>query len=270
LRHPFNGPLVSIPFKPFKSFKSKSYLLFIMIASVVPGAPTNFRTWFQEAGRDPYGGTYNRVMAAFEVPAAGTGWLPGRVLNSTLGAGDSYANTFIGLFPYPGEDAGRTRLVHTPLRFPSVMGRPTPYDNKAYVFFGDVVSGVASTVVYETTSFNLANSGAWTIPKDYPTALNAWAADTAVDLLDAMTAGADTRPCNVPRLMYVPPKYIPILLDWRLTPRQLIDELCGTIATDGKLNECAALVSGERIREGDQALPSTITVGTGQTGTVQQ
>jgi hypothetical protein len=27
---------------------------------------------------------------------------------------------------------------------------------------------------------------------------------------------------------------------------------------------------GERIREGDQALPSSITVGTGQTGTVQQ
>jgi hypothetical protein len=29
-------------------------------------------------------------------------------------------------------------------------------------------------------------------------------------------------------------------------------------------------VSGERIREGDQALPSSITVGTEQTGTVQQ
>jgi hypothetical protein len=29
-------------------------------------------------------------------------------------------------------------------------------------------------------------------------------------------------------------------------------------------------MSGERIREGDQALPSSITVGTGQTGTVQQ
>jgi hypothetical protein len=204
--------------------------------------PTTFRTWFQEAGRDPYGGTYDRVMAAFEVPAAGTGWAPNRVLNSTLGAGDSYANAFVGLFPFHGEDAGRTRLVHTPLRFPSVMGRPTPYDNKAYVFLGDVVSGVASTVVYEATSFDLANRGAWTIPKDYPTALNAWASDLTVEVLDAMTFGADTRPVNVPRLMYVPPKYIPILLDRRLTPRQLLDELCGAISTDGKLAECAALV----------------------------
>jgi hypothetical protein len=45
---------------------------------------------------------------------------------------------------------------------------------------------------------------------------------------------------------------------------------CGCHMMDQIDYLCGPLMSGERIREGDQALPSSITVGTGQTGTVQQ
>jgi hypothetical protein len=38
----------------------------------------------------------------------------------------------------------------------------------------------------------------------------------------------------------------------------------------GSQGNTRSRMSGERIREGDQALPSSITVGTEQTGTVQQ
>lgn len=44
------------------------------------------------------------------------------------------------------------------------------------------------------------------------------------------------------RFMYVPPKYLPIVLARRLTPRELWTDLVGAIRANGNLGDCKELV----------------------------
>jgi hypothetical protein len=88
-----------------------------------------------------------------------------------------------------------------------------------------------------------------------------WGAEPDKDLLgpfedeDALMTPSHTR-----HLMYVPPKYVPIVANQRLTPKELWFELVSTIRADGAEEDCYELINwcilaatGE-----DDTLPSAI------------
>ena len=53
---------------------------------------------------------------------------------------------FVGFFLCPGEQAGRSRLLHVPAQYPGCLGESNPFDGKAYAFCHSVSSGTAPLV----------------------------------------------------------------------------------------------------------------------------
>ena len=60
---------------------------------------------------------------------------------------------FVSFFPYPGEPAGHTLLLHAPAQCPGRLGESTPFDGKAHTFCDDVGSGTASFVEFLEEAF---------------------------------------------------------------------------------------------------------------------
>ena len=208
-----------------------------------PGGPATFADLYADPNQDPYAGANADVMNVFTIAPGGVGWNSATKFATAVGVGTNVANAFVGLFEYPGEPAGRTRLIHAPIPFPLVMGRPTVYDVRVYGFLDDVASGTVQSVLFPDDAFDEASGGgAMNIFRDIATATTAWAADPTLTVVDRLPNGADVIGVRVPRFMYVPAAYIPLFLGRRLTPRQLVDEVLATIATNGHEADLTALV----------------------------
>ena len=98
------------------------------------------------------------------------------------------------------------------------------------------------------------------IPADITTAAAAWAADPTLTLLDAIATGPAAKAVSVPRMMWVPPTYVPLFMSRRLTPRQLVDEVLAVVTANGHeaafepfVNWC--LAAGTAFANGDVASP---------------
>jgi hypothetical protein len=179
---------------------------------------------------DPYEGDYKAVLATFGVPAVGP-WDKSACFDRTLGVGDMTTNAYVGIFSTPGSLEGRTRLIHSPRRFPSIMGRSTPYDGQAFAILDDVTGTAAQLVHYEEDNFEATSPV--TIPPTGNAAAILWASDPGLKVLppsDVATAG---RVVRVPYMMFVPARYITMFIGRRLSPRQLITEVLATIQADG-------------------------------------
>ena len=161
-------------------------------------APSTFLELYQDPEQDPYDGDYSAVMGHFTVAPLAAGWSRLTKLTSALGMDPDKLNAYVGLFPYPGEDAGRTRLLHAPVMFPMTMGRATAYDNEAYAFLDEAASGTAQTVLFSQYAFALTTTTAMYVPKDISTAVNAMAGAPGAPILDALVAGADTKTIQTP------------------------------------------------------------------------
>jgi hypothetical protein len=70
-----------------------------------------------------------------------------------------------------------------------------------------------------------------------------WGAEPDEDLLGPFEdKDALIRPSRRRHLMYVPPKYVPIVANRRLTPKESWFELVGTIRADGAEEDCMELI----------------------------
>ena len=88
-----------------------------MAAHVPPtGSPETFLELFTTM-TDPYGGDYAAAYDTFAIAVGGIGYNPNRVLGAVMSSGASVPMIFVGLFPYAGEDTGRTRVFHSPVAF---------------------------------------------------------------------------------------------------------------------------------------------------------
>ena len=107
---------------------------------------TSFFDLYQEPTADiAHGGPYTSTLAPFLIAPHGAGWRPDELRQMVLEADIQHAMAFVGLFPYDGEPAGRTRLFHAPASFPRVLGSPTPTS----------IAGVSLTCCSEVCSFTL-------------------------------------------------------------------------------------------------------------------
>jgi hypothetical protein len=120
------------------------------------------------------------------------------------------------------------------------MGRPTPYDGEAYAFLDDVVGNTIQSVYFRQDYFTAGRL--MNVPPDLATTTAAWNADGDLTVLEPIDPGAPNRSIRVPRFMYVPALYVSLFIGRRLTPRQLILEVCAHIEADGLSDDCQALV----------------------------
>lgn len=209
------------------------------VAMLAP--PRDFDAFFSDPTNDTHGGNYGHIMGYF-TPTVGVAWDEGRVHHNVVNAGIDVVNAYIGLFEDPTFPAGRTRLLHTPSFYPTVIGRTSGYDGRAYAFLDDVASGVITTVNFPSNYFGLANNGALRIYNDPATLRTAFGTDAHMEIVEPVPNGAGTSEVLMPHLMFVPPKYAQQLLGRRLTPRQLLTEFCQTIEDNGDDGELEQLI----------------------------
>jgi hypothetical protein len=166
------------------------------------------------------------------------------------------------LMKYHSEEAGRSLLIHGIHKYPSTVGIPTEWDDQIYAFAGDVDDGDITTIAFEEDCFATARGVLYTNASSSINCMDElWGAEPDDELLgpfedeDALISAARTR-----HIMYVPPKYVPIVPSRRLTPKELWFELVGTIRADGAEEDCEELVEWCKLtstREGD-TLPSAL------------
>jgi len=212
------------------------------MAAVPPPPITTFAALYADAAQDPYAGDYAAVMQQFAIPVGGAGWTPATVHTMAINVGTRHANAYVGMFPHPGEAAGRTRLLHAPMLFPATMGNPTAFDGHSYAFLDDIAGGTTTTVEFPNTVFNMVGIGAFRVHNNIATATAAWGADANMAIVPLLANGADVQNVRVPNLMYVPPAYIYLFIGRRLTPRQLVTEVLTVVETNGHEGDMAPFV----------------------------
>ena len=201
----------------------------------------SFLSLYATPEADPHGGNYQEVMLLFDARIAGAFDHEG-LFQTSATTGHGLCNAFVGLYPDEGCAAGTTRLLHAPVPYPRILGRPTSYDDQHYAVLDDVAAGTMTTAYWPSDAFSLAQAGGVFNHVDFNTVLAALNADTELNVIPAPADGAGVHAVHVPKHMFVPPKYVPLFMNRRLTPRQLIQEVCGAISVDGLTAELAPLV----------------------------
>jgi hypothetical protein len=188
---------------------------------------------------DPYEGSYGAVMTEFTINDKG--WKASRLFQATLSMETVKANAYIGLFEEGDTPTGRTRLLHAPRAFPVLLGKTSPYDHEAYALLDDVVRGTVQVVEYIEELFH--STSEVSIPVTGQDASEMWSEDEKMEFLPALEIEEIKQTVRVPKMMYVPPKYIHLFLGKRFTPRQLFEEFYPVLVQDEQLGAMQPFVT---------------------------
>ena len=210
--------------------------------AIPPPPAVTFSEFYSDAGNDPYGGDYAAAMLTFR--DAATPNTAAELYNIVSSAEEQNSGVYLGLFEDPGYECGLSLTLHGVKKFPLTIGRPTPWDNKAYAFVQDVVATDIQSVELQMDYFDRTRAELYTsIPATVGRTVELWEASPNDELLGPLPEDeANTKQCRTRRLMLVPPKYAPIVINRRLTPRQLWSELAGAIMVAGDLAACSELM----------------------------
>jgi hypothetical protein len=170
-----------------------------------------FSQLYSDETLDPCKGQYARIMHRFD-PAHPNAIQGNILLDQALGAG---AIPQAYLCCSSSRRGTRIYCVHMPSRFAgTVDGHITLWDNNLYAFLGEVTQGVASIITFPTTAFNLVERvparTTENILQNLASIINGHDALPPVAQNEAQAIETTTR-----FLMYLPPRYMPLLLDSR-------------------------------------------------------
>jgi hypothetical protein len=204
-----------------------------------------YQTWYADLARDPFIGSYAAMYANYDLAHA-----PGAVRTRIYPNGNNgvpISHLLVVSQPNdPADAAGLIQGYHRVARYQPSLVAVTPFDDIAYAFLGDVRNGQAPhTVVWDDNYF--ARNAAVQVP----TAANMdqlLAAAPAAELVGPFVAGdPDTEVLVVRNSVYVPNRYMTMLLDDAMTPRQAWGRIRGTVVTDGLEIECRPLLDWLRV-----------------------
>lgn len=204
--------------------------------------PTTYTTLYADDACDPYQGDYAAVMDTFAAIDAITS---ADLFTEVATVDPTTPNAYIGIFEAPGVVGGLSLVVHAIARFKARLGQPSQWNNRVFGFVQDVqgAHGDITTVELDDTFFRLTD-GATTLTVPADAEVDAlWDADPNLRMLPPVAAGApNSRQIRTRHLMYVPPKYLKLVINRRLSPRELWTDLACAIADDGNLVSCRNLV----------------------------
>ena len=199
-----------------------------------------YRDWYNDHTKDPFVGNYAAMYDNYILARA-----PLDIRNDLYPSGNSgvpIAHLLLTIQANDPVDApGVIQGYHRLSRYQPSLVSATPFDNVAYAFLGDVQAGQAPhTVVWGENKFHQATA------IQVPTADNLdqlLAAAPDAEMVGPFAAGdPDTEQLTVRYAVFVPNRYMAILLDDHLTPRQAWQRIRGAIITDGLAQECSPLI----------------------------
>jgi hypothetical protein len=232
-------------------------------ANAHPGAPppppamaalsleySSYRERYSDSRADPFGADYHAIMQEYSAPLANA-QPPLGITNRVYASAHEMPHAYVTLVGDEAGGLGKVQLVHRPALFPTVMGQPlTQWSNRAFAFAGDVMgpagAGHINIVEFPADAFHLV-ANQIRVPT---TAVLEAAFAVGPDVSTVGPYGENDDGTEVLRTrnyMYVPPKYVPILLAHSLTPREAWTRVRGAIVADQATVACAPLLDWLRI-----------------------
>lgn len=215
-------------------------------AEAINPAPRTFREHFSIDANDPFRGRYSSIYSLFTTEGASppTGE---HILSSLVQTELSTPKTLMGLFQDSRDPAGLSMVFNGIHRMPTSLGTVTPWDGKVLMLAGEVINGQISSVETPANGFAIANNGNYTVVPSSMERMDELLAanprDSVIGPLTADDAGKTTGRVRCRYLVWVPPRYVPVVINRRLNPRQLWEQLGSAIRANNEANECRELMA---------------------------
>ncbi|MGH7974646.1 MAG: hypothetical protein ACREBR_03905 [bacterium] len=236
---------------------------------------------YQQAGYDLHNGRYDAVMSEFKPdPTVSPGDLTERVMH----AADAEPQAYVMVYKDERDGQHKTLLLHRPKIYPRALGAvETPWDDEGWAFVGDITGQQITTVAWPDAAFRL--TAPVEVPplhemhpdleiepvvqfadeesdEDVEEEKNECKDEAELEVVPGVEAESQNEKGTsereqvnkVPRellrtrnVMYVPPKYVPLLLGEQLTTRATWKRIGSAIIRDGNQRACRPLLNWLRI-----------------------
>jgi hypothetical protein len=220
---------------------------------------TTFRKLYEDPKSDPFSGSYAEPLEMYVAPPSSSNkaWPAKDIYLKTFFVDPSYANAYVRLFEDAKGTTEATRLLHAPTRYSTVFGHQNDYEFGGYALLDDVAGGTIQVVEYTDAVFKCTKE--FCVHVSGTVAFDTWIINPDAEVLPPPTAGSRTRTVRVPKLMYVPPKYIS-LFGKRLAPRELLEEVYPALVEEEQVEDMEPLIRrmiacGILVSSDDKALP---------------
>jgi hypothetical protein len=217
------------------------------IPPLIPHSAT-YRDFYQDEANDKASGNYGTIMTTFVVPPAGVGALtPVQVSDAVFASAVVDPQAFVMLIVDATHPNGRICLFHRLQRYAPQLGAPTEFDNVGYAFFGDLTSNQAPpSIEWPANAFHQVAASVRVLQREVLD--QHLAAGPELELLGPFgNEDAGTDVVRVRQAMLVPFRYVRILLQRPLTPREAWVQLAGAIYNDGNQIACEPLLDWLRV-----------------------
>lgn len=206
-------------------------------------APSTFREHFAIAANDPFRGNYASVFNLLKTDVDDeltSAQIIDRLIQTDIGA----PKTILGLFKDSGDASGLSMAFNGIHRMPVTLSTPTQWDGKVLMLAGDVSNGQISSVEMPANGFDIVNNGrSCIVPSTVERMDELLATDTEATLIGPLQSSDEVVTTARTRyFVYIPPRYVPIVIHRRLNPRQLWEQLVGAIRANNDMEQCQLLV----------------------------
>ena len=225
----------------------------------------HYRAFYNAATNDPFAGSYQNAYDEFDVPLAGNPVnQPAELGNKVFMAAEQGLPMSLVLLTRDdmaiATDPGEIVAYHRVSRFAPRMGlAPTPWDNAGFAFLGDMIQGQAPpTVAWDNSYFHTVQQ---TRVPTIAALDQTLAAQPNTEMVGPFADGkAGTELVRTRRTMFLPTKYVPLVLDLGLSPKNAWLRIRGSIEANGESAACAPLINWLRVAITCQAanLPSRL------------
>jgi hypothetical protein len=205
---------------------------------------TSFADLYHDEVQDPMRLRHTSIVARFDAmaqdPAAAENLLEAALGNTNI------PSVFLCCASLHGNGRPRIYLLHTLSKYPTALdGAPTPWDGRIFGFLGDVIQDSAITVAIASTAFNVVMGPVYDDAR-LLTELPSLDTSDWFPRVTATTAG--TAVLQSRHLMYLPPKYAPLMLDNKgVTIKQAWERLISAFEADNILQQMRPILDWLRL-----------------------
>ena len=208
--------------------------------------PRTYREFYQVVANDPFHGEYADIMREYRssaLPPEANPPTPANIM--ALALADTAPQAYVGLDSTTNPP--RMFVVHRVTRFPTARGRAaTQWDNVVMGLLEDMTVLGPSIVRWENTALHRVQDTIVPVVAEVDPMIAALNEDE--HQMNPLPPGApNSEVVNTRRMMYVPPAYVPLLLNQRLTPKQAWGTVVGAIQQDNRAEACSELITWLRV-----------------------
>ena len=178
--------------------------------------------------------------------AAGNGQSTEYLMQKIHTSSNSLPKVFAGLVKF--NNRYKVMAIHRPTMFASIPGSPTQWDDRVFAFYQDV-DGEAGHYV-DMVEFP-AEAFDETEPHQIPTLGQTdllLAADASLELIPVQPENSpDTEDITVRNMVPIPHRYIHLILNQMLSPREAWEQIGGAIRNDNAILDCDYLLQWLRV-----------------------